>query len=48
VPEGKVSMAVNIVFRAPGRTLVSGEVADNVNRIVQRLRERLGAVLRGD
>ena len=48
VPEGKVSMAVNIVFRAPGRTLVSGEVADSMNRIIQRLRERLGAVLRGD
>jgi len=43
-----VSMAVNIVFQSPGRTLVSGEVADNMNRIVQRLRERLGAVLRGD
>ena len=48
VPEGKVSMAVNIIFRAPGRTLVSGEVADSVDRIVQRLRDRLGAVLRGD
>ena len=48
VPEGKVSMAVNIVFQSPGRTLVSGEVADGVDRIVQRLRDRLGAVLRGD
>ena len=48
VPEGKVSMAVNIVFQSPGRTLVSGEVAESVDRIVQRLRDRLGAVLRGD
>jgi phenylalanyl-tRNA synthetase beta chain len=48
VPEGKVGMAVNIVFQAPGRTLVSGEVAQAMDRIVQRLRDRLGAVLRGN
>jgi phenylalanyl-tRNA synthetase beta chain len=48
VPEGKVSMAVNIVFQAPERTLVSGEVAVMMDRIVQRLRDRLGAVLRGN
>ncbi|HEV8334871.1 MAG TPA: phenylalanine--tRNA ligase subunit beta [Candidatus Polarisedimenticolia bacterium] len=48
VPEGKVSMAVNIVFQAPERTLVSGEVAAMMDRIVQRLRDRLGAVLRGN
>ncbi len=48
VPEGKVSMAVNIVFQTAGRTLVSGEVAESMQRIVQQLRDRLGAVLRGD
>ena len=48
VPEGKVSMAVHVVFQAPGRTLVSEEVSGYLQRIVQRLRDRLGAVLRGN
>jgi phenylalanyl-tRNA synthetase beta chain len=48
VPEGKVALAVQIVFQAPGRTLVTGEVAQTMDRIVQRLRDRLGAVLRGN
>jgi phenylalanyl-tRNA synthetase beta chain len=46
VPAGKVSMAVNLVFQNPDRTLVSGEVKEMLDRIIQRLRERLGAVPR--
>ena len=48
VPEGKTGMAVNVVFRSPERTLLSEEVTAFLDRIVQRLRERLGAVLRGN
>jgi phenylalanyl-tRNA synthetase beta chain len=48
VPDGKVGMAVSIQLRSPGRTLVSGEVSELLHRIVQRLRERLGAELRGN
>ena len=46
VPPGKVSMAVNLVFQNSGRTLVSGEVKEMLDRIIQRLRDRLGAVPR--
>ncbi len=48
VPPGKVSLSVNIVFQNPERTLVSGEVSEILDRIVQRLRDRLGAVLRAN
>jgi len=48
VPQGKVSIAVTVVFQGSDRTLVSGEIAETMDRIVQRLRERLGAVLRGN
>jgi phenylalanyl-tRNA synthetase beta chain len=48
VPNGKVSLALTVIFQAPGRTLVSEEVSQYLDRIVQRLRERLGAVLRGN
>jgi phenylalanyl-tRNA synthetase beta chain len=48
VPQGKVSIAITVVFKTPERTLVSEEVSDYMDRIVQRLRERLGAVLRGN
>ncbi len=47
VPPGKVSLAVNVLFSSPGRTMLSEEVSEHLERIVQRLRERLGAVLRG-
>jgi phenylalanyl-tRNA synthetase beta chain len=48
VPDGKVSLAVKVVLRDPRRTLLSEEVSGMMERIVQRLRERLGAVLRGN
>ena len=46
VPPGKVSMAVNLVFQNSERTLVAGEVKEMLDRIIQRLRDRLGAVPR--
>ena len=47
VPPGKVSLAVNVLFSTPGRTMLSEEVSEHMERIVQRLRGRLGAALRG-
>jgi phenylalanyl-tRNA synthetase beta chain len=47
VPAGKVSLAVNVLFSTPGRTMLSEEVSEHLERIVQRLRDRLGAALRG-
>ena len=48
IPQGKIGMAVRIVFSSPGRTLVSEEVSEFLDRIIHRLRDRLGAVLRGN
>jgi phenylalanyl-tRNA synthetase beta chain len=48
IPSGKVGMAVHIVFRSPGKTMVSEQVSEYLDRIVHRLRDRLGAVLRGN
>ena len=47
VPPGKVSLAIRVVFRSPERTLVSEEISQFLDRIIHRLRDRLGAELRG-
>ncbi|MDP1568581.1 MAG: phenylalanine--tRNA ligase subunit beta [Vicinamibacterales bacterium] len=46
IPDGKVSLAIRLTFRAPERTLTDAEVHDAVARIVARLQEALGAVQR--
>jgi phenylalanyl-tRNA synthetase beta chain len=48
IPAGKLGLSVRIVFRAPGRTMVSEEISEFLDRIIHRLRERLGVVLRGN
>ncbi|MCI0567895.1 MAG: phenylalanine--tRNA ligase subunit beta [Acidobacteria bacterium] len=48
IPPGKIGMSVRIVFRSPERTMVSEEVSEFLDRIIHRLRDRLGAVLRGN
>jgi phenylalanyl-tRNA synthetase beta chain len=48
IPPGKIGMAVRILFSSPGRTLISEEVSEFLDRIIHRLRDRLGAVLRGN
>jgi phenylalanyl-tRNA synthetase beta chain len=48
IPAGKVGLAIRLTFRSPERTLVSEEVSEHLNRIIQRLHDRLGAVLRGN
>lgn len=46
VPEGKVSLAVRLVFQRIDRTLTDAEVAEATDRVVQVLAERFGAELR--
>jgi len=48
IPTGKTGMGVRIVFHSPGRTMVSEEISEFLDRIIHRLRDRLGAVLRGN
>jgi phenylalanyl-tRNA synthetase beta chain len=43
---GKKSMAYNLTYQAPDRTLTDAEVAQIRNRIVKRLDQELGAKLR--
>ena len=46
VPRGKKSLAFSLSFQSPERTLSDADVAKERERIVQRLREKLGAELR--
>jgi phenylalanyl-tRNA synthetase beta chain len=46
VPAGKRSLAYNLSFQAPDRTLTDAEVAKVQAKIVRRLGEELGATLR--
>jgi len=46
VPEGRFSLAVRLVFRAPDRTLTDAEVQAAVDSILRLLHERHGAVQR--
>ncbi len=46
VPAGKVSLAVRLVFRDPGRTLTADEVQAAQERIVERLQQDVQAELR--
>jgi phenylalanyl-tRNA synthetase beta chain len=46
VPEGRISLAVRLVFRAPDRTLTDAEVQAAVDRVLTLLRDRHGAVQR--
>jgi len=48
VPREKIGLSVRVIFRAPGRTMVSEEISEFLDRIIHRLRDRLGAVLRGN
>ena len=45
--EGKVSLALHLEFRAPGRTLTDDEVAAARTGIVERLASAHGAQIRG-
>ena len=46
IGSGKKSMAYNLTYQAPDRTLTDGEVAQIRNKIVKRLEQELGAKLR--
>jgi len=46
VPEGKKSLAYALTFQAPDKTLRDAIVAKQVQRIVHRLKQELGAELR--
>jgi len=46
VPRGKKSLAFSISFQSPERTLSDADVAEERERIVERLRRELGAELR--
>jgi phenylalanyl-tRNA synthetase beta chain len=48
IPREKIGLSVRVIFRAPGRTMVSEEISEFLDRIIHRLRDRLGAVLRGN
>jgi phenylalanyl-tRNA synthetase beta chain len=47
VPAGRKSLAYALTFRAPDRTLTEAEALEVRERIVQRLREQVGATIRG-
>ena len=47
VPLGKKSLAIALTFQHPDRTLTTEEVNEAVTRIVARLRESVGAEIRG-
>ena len=47
VPAGRKSLAYNLAFQAPDKTLRDAIVAKQVKRIVGRLKKELGAELRG-
>lgn len=47
VPQGKKSLAYGLAFQAPDKTLSDRVVAGQLARIVQRLKQELGAELRG-
>ena len=46
IPSDKKSVAFNLTFRSDERRLTGAEVEDAVKRILERLQEDLGAVLR--
>ena len=47
VPEGKKSLAISVSYQAPDRTLTDKDVAKAREKILGRLRAKLGAELRG-
>lgn len=47
LPQGKRSLAFQVYFQAPDKTLTDREVADARGRIVRRLQHEFGAELRG-
>jgi phenylalanyl-tRNA synthetase beta chain len=47
VPQGQVSLGFSLVYRAPDRTLTVGDVEPTQQAILDRLKDRFGAVLRG-
>ena len=46
IGEGKKSVAVNMIFRADDRTLKDEEIAEKTDKIIARLKDKLGAILR--
>ena len=46
IPEGKKSVAFNLVLRADDRSLTAAEADEDVKAILQLLERELGAVLR--
>lgn len=47
VPEGKKSLAVRIIYQSPSHTLTDKEVDQRQQRMLEKLRQELGATLRG-
>lgn len=47
VPSGQVSLGFSLVYRAPDRTLTVADVEPTQQAILDRLKDRFGAVLRG-
>jgi len=48
IPAGKKSLAFSVSYRSPDHTLTDSEVSREQERIVERLKRELGAVLRGE
>ena len=46
IPDGKVSLAVRLTFRAPDRTLTDSEVQDAMAAVLDAVRTRHGAIQR--
>jgi phenylalanyl-tRNA synthetase beta chain len=46
IPEGKISLALHLLFQAPDRTLTDTEIGDAMQEIISALSKDLGAVLR--
>lgn len=46
VPPGKKSLSMSVSFQAPDRTLTDKEVTKTRNKLIKKLRERVGAELR--
>ena len=46
IGEGKKSVAVNMIFRADDRTLTDEEMSERMDKILAKLKDKLGAVLR--
>jgi phenylalanyl-tRNA synthetase beta chain len=46
IPEGKMSLALRLTFRAPDRTLTDAEVQSAMDRVLSTLKDKHGAIQR--